>query len=270
MKTEEIISQIETIILDTSFSLDDRIEKICSLRQSDDWSTDIEIKCLTLLIAEIKEEKAIATHVHDLLTLYALLAETYVETNVFRPLEQLSIEVREILRDSRIAWEVIDDTVPHIIDALEDSVYHHEYYRLLLTYLSIAFQNNKLNTEMKGRARHLLKLQLHLDDIYRWHDHLLTKEMQGALASLFTPEELIKIILNPTIGRLKCDPVEYTSEWEEIFYDVEDYLKDRFANVHRHMGFCFMYWSAKKEYLKERYNIEWHSPAQMNPHVIFD
>ena len=270
MKTKEIFRQIQAIILDASLSLDDRIEKICTLRKSDDWSSDIDIECFKLLIDEIKEEKAIATHVHDLLTLYALLAETYAETNVFRPLERLSIDVREILRDSRIAWEVIDDTVPQIIDALEDSVYNHEYYRLLLTYLSIAFHNNKLNSEMKGRIRHLLKLQLLLDDIYRWHDHLLTKEMQTAIASLFTPEELLKIILNPTIGHLKCDPVEYTYRWEEIYYDVEDYLKERFANVHRHMGFCFMYWSAKKEYLKEHYNIEWHSPAQMNPHVMFD
>ena len=270
MKTKEIIKQIQSIIFDKSLSLDDRIDQICTRKQSDNWSTEVDIECFKMLIDIIKEEQAIATHVHDLLTLYALLAETYVETDVFRPLERLSFEVRDIIRDSRISWEVIDDTVPRIVDALEDSVYNHEYYRLLLTYLSIAFQNGKLNFEMKGRVRHFLKLQLLLDDIYRWHDHLLTKEMQTAIASLFTPEELLKIILNPTIGHLKCDPIEYTYEWEQIYYDVEEYLKERFANVHRHMGFCFKYWSAKREYLKENYDIEWHSPAQMNPRVKFD
>lgn len=270
MKAKEIISRIKAIVSDSTISIDDRIEKICRLKEKDAWTLDTDIECFKLFIDEIKEEKAIATHVHELLTMYALLAEAYDETNEFRPLERLSFDVREILRDDRIAWEVIDDTVPRIIDTLEDSVYNHEYYRLLLTYLSIAFQNGKLTTELKGRVRHLLKLQLLLDDIYRWHDHLFTKEMQATVASLFTPEELLKIILNPTIGRLKCDPVEYTYKWEEIYYDVEDYLKERFANVHRQMGFCFMYWSAKQEYLKDNYNIEWHSPAQMNPHVIFD
>lgn len=275
MKAKEIISRLKAIICNSTISIDNRIEKICRLKETVEWSLDTDIECFKLFIDEIKEEKAIATHVHELLTMYALLAEAYVETKVYRPLERLSFDVREILRDSRIAWEVIDDTVPRIIDVLEDSVYNHEYYRLLLTYLSMAFQNGKLTTEMKGRVRHLLKLQLHLDDTYRWHDHLLSKEMQAkemqaAIASLFTPEELLKIILNPTIGHLKCDPVEYTYRWEEIYYDVEDYLKERFANVHRHMGFCFMYWSAKQEYLKDHYNIEWHSPAQMNPHVIFD
>ena len=270
MKTKEIIHRLKEIASDTSLSIDDRIENIFSIRESENWSGDIDIECFKILIAEIKEEQAVSTHIEELLALYVLLAEAYVATNIFRPLEQLSCDVREVLRDDRISWDVIEETVPRIIDALEDSVYNHEYYRLLLIYLATAFKNNKLGTEQKGRVRHLLKLRLHLDDIYKWHDHLLTNEMQVAIASLFSPEELLKIILNPTIGHLKCDPVEYTCEWEKIYYDVEDYLKERFANVHRHMGFCFMYWSAKQDYLKERYNIEWHSPAQMNPRVIFD
>lgn len=270
MKAKGTISRIKTIISDTTISIDDRIEKICHHKETEDWPSDIDIEFFKLLIDEIKEEKAIATHVHELLTMYALLAEAYDDANDFRPLERLSFDVREVLRDSRIAWEVIEDTIPRIIDALENSIYHHEYYRLLLTYLSMAFQNGKLTAGMKGRVRHFLKLQLLLDDTYRWHDHLLSKEMQAAMASLFTPEELLKIILNPTIGHMKSDPIEYTDRWEEIYYDVDDYLKERFANVHRHMGFCFLYWSAKKEYLKEHYNIDWRSPAQMNPHVIFD
>ncbi|MBD5265155.1 MAG: hypothetical protein HDS48_06495 [Bacteroides sp.] len=271
MNTKEIISRIKAaIVSNTSLSLDDRIEQYCRVRESNDWSGDVDIECFNLLIDQIKEEDAIATHVHDLLTLYALLAKTYVYANVCRPLEQLSVDVREILRDCRIAWEVIEDTVPQIIYALENSVYHHEYYRLLLTYLSLAFQNGKLTAKLKRRVRHLIKLQLLLDDIYRWHDHLLTKEMQLAIASMFTQEELLEIILNPAIRGQKCDPVEYTYRWEEIYYDVEDYLNERFANVHWYRGFCFDYWAVKRVYLKENYDIEWHSPAQMNPHIIFD
>lgn len=270
MKSKETIQRLQNIIANTSVPLNDRIGNIFDLREDEAWDDEVDIECFKMLIAAIKEEKAIATNVEDLLFLYVMLAEAYVETDVLRPLEQLSFDVREILRDERIAWEVIYETVPRIIDALDDSVYHHETYRLLLTYLAIAFRNGKLDSELKGRVRHFLKLQLLLDDTYRWHDHLLTKDMQAAIASLFTSDELLKIILNPTIGHLKCDPVEYTYKWEEIYYDVEEYLSERFANAPRQMGFCFMYWSAKQDYLKEHYNIEWRSPAQMNPRVRFD
>ena len=51
---------------------------------------------------------------------------------------------------------------------------------------------------------------------------------------------------------------------------MEAELERRFANAPRHMGFCFHYWSAEKELLKEKYDIEWRSPSQMNPGVMFD
>lgn len=270
MKTKKIICLLKSIVTDTSSSLDERVDRIFSLRESENWTPDIDIECFKMLIAEIKEEQAIATHVRELLQIYVLLAEVYVETNRMRPLEQISCDVREILRDTRIAWDVIDETVPRIIDALEDSVYNHENYRLMLVYLDKAFHNERLDKELKGRVRHFLKLHILLDEPYSWHNHLLSNELQVAMASLFTPTELMKILINPTIGSLKRDPVEYTYKWEEIYYEVEEYLNERFANAPRQMGFCFKYWSVKREYLKENFNIDWKSPAQMNPRVVFD
>jgi hypothetical protein len=35
------------------------------------------------------------------------------------------------------------------------------------------------------------------------------------------------------------------------------------------MGFCFAYWSARREVL-EAHGIQWRSPHIMNPHVMFD
>lgn len=270
MKSKDTIRRLQEIANDTARSLDDRIEEIFNIRETEDWAKDLDIECFRILIGQIKTEEAIATHVRELLQLYVLLAETFVASETFRPLEQLSFDVRGILRDERIAWVVINETVPRIIDALECSVYNHERYRLLSDYLTIAFRNEKLDKELKGCIRHFLKLRLLLDAPDSWQDHILTKEMQPAITSMFTSGELLKIILNPSIGHLKCDPIEYTCRWEEIYYDVEDYLNNRFANAPRQMGFCFMYWSAKRDYLKDHYNIDWHSPAQMNPQVMFD
>lgn len=36
------------------------------------------------------------------------------------------------------------------------------------------------------------------------------------------------------------------------------------------MGSCHVVWHHKKRLLKERYNIEWKSPSEMNPHMWYD
>ncbi len=270
MKSKETILDITKLSKDSSRSLDERSESILNVIETYPDSVKIAIEGYKGIIKIIKQEKAIASHTRLLMQSYAELAELYASGEKYRPLEKLSFEIREILRDDRIAWYIIEETVPEIIDALEETIYNHELYRLLLVFLDKAYRNNKLTTDLKGRVRHLLKLHILLNENQNWTNYLLTKDLEVAMASLFDPAELLKIIIKPTIGHLKVDPVEYTTQWEDIYYDVEEYLDNRFANAPRHMGFCFMYWSAKQEYLKEKYNIDWHSPAQMNPRVIFD
>lgn len=38
----------------------------------------------------------------------------------------------------------------------------------------------------------------------------------------------------------------------------------------RSLGWCHMYWGIKKEILKNDYNIEWKSPAELNPNIMYD
>ena len=68
---------------------------------------------------------------------------------------------------------------------------------------------------------------------------------------------------------LKFDPVERTSQWEEIYYDVEQECDLRLGDIPRGMGFCFSYWSTLRQVLAER-GISWRSPHEMNPGVMFD
>lgn len=261
-------NDIKRITADTSMPIDDRIEAVFELM--DEHGSDKENAMGYLaLIDMIEGENAISTHVLELMQLYTLLAEACEEAGEYRKMEDISVRVRAVFRDERIAWDVIDATVPRIIEAMESTVYNHETYRLLLAYVHSAFINGKLGPDMKGRVRHLLKLHILLED-NSWFSHWIENDMKDAIASLFSPDELLKIILNPTIGHLKVDPVEYTYRWERIYYDVEDRLKKRFAGAPRHMGFCFKLWSTKQDLLKKEYGIEWRSPSQMNPRVIFD
>lgn len=36
------------------------------------------------------------------------------------------------------------------------------------------------------------------------------------------------------------------------------------------MGWCHSLWEAKQRILRNRYNVEWFSPADMNPEIIYD
>ena len=52
---------------------------------------------------------------------------------------------------------------------------------------------------------------------------------------------------------------------EEVEAEIEKALKDHWRGI----GFCHVYWSYKKRYLKER-GYDWKSPQDLNPGAIFD
>ena len=73
------------------------------------------------------------------------------------------------------------------------------------------------------------------------------------------------------LGRsnLEYDPVEDTREYMLIADELDRLIKEE-VGEQRYLGYCFMYWSAKRRILKEKYGIEWKSPGELNPHVMFD
>ena len=72
------------------------------------------------------------------------------------------------------------------------------------------------------------------------------------------------------IRHLKQDPVEWSSKYENIIDEANRKIYSLLEGHPRVMGFCFTYWHAKKQILREEYGIEWKSPEMMNPNVIFD
>lgn len=265
---------VEKITLDRTKTIDERIDEVFDMRQHLDVKDEKErlrndVDYYDCMIRMIEDEDT--ERVEDLarLQLYALLAETYVELEDFCPIHKLAQEVLEMIRHEDVAWEAMAETLPRIIDAVSETVYHHAEYELLLIYILMAFKTGNLTDEFKGRVRKWMKLHLLLEES-DWLDFRLTKELECAMADMFTQTELFKIMLDPKIGHLRTDPVEYSWEWEKIYYDVEAELDRRLANVPRQMGFCFQYWAMKRELLMEKYGIDWRSPSQMNPRVMFD
>lgn len=71
-------------------------------------------------------------------------------------------------------------------------------------------------------------------------------------------------------GYLKRDPVEWSTAYEKVSDEVERLVEEQLDDHPRGMGFCFAYWSAKKHVLRTKFGIEWRSPSEMNPGVMFD
>jgi hypothetical protein len=51
---------------------------------------------------------------------------------------------------------------------------------------------------------------------------------------------------------------------EEAYQILEE------KKINRSYGYCHRYWGLQKRILKEKYNINWKTPAELNRHIIYD
>lgn len=102
-----------------------------------------------------------------------------------------------------------------------------------------------------------------------------------------------KETIKPMRGGIYYDPVEDTDAYKAVAYEVDQQTKtemiearypdfatrtdfegmtiDSIYNSHVvRFGICHKYWRIKKAILLEDYNIEWRTPAEMNPQICFD
>lgn len=60
---------------------------------------------------------------------------------------------------------------------------------------------------------------------------------------------------------------EKLPEWLEK--EVDRKVKDEIGEGD-YLGYCHMYWEAKKRILHDEYGIDWETPAERYPTIIFD
>lgn len=66
------------------------------------------------------------------------------------------------------------------------------------------------------------------------------------------------------------DPQETYPHLKHAFAHVERLLDEEFPGRPAYMGQCFEIWDRKKWLLRNKYNIEWQSPAELNPDSLYD
>ncbi len=74
-------------------------------------------------------------------------------------------------------------------------------------------------------------------------------------------------------GDVEIDPIEYTKKYKEVEDSV---LKEAKENLLKEglkpetMGYCHSLWPEMKKIFKEKHNIDWKTPTEMNPYTTFD
>lgn len=84
-------------------------------------------------------------------------------------------------------------------------------------------------------------------------------------------ERRLKPKKEPSTG-LYYDSIEDDPRYADVFKAIDDEVKEALAGDPRKgsMGFVHRIWSTKQRILKKKYNIDWRTPAELNPHVMFD
>lgn len=70
-------------------------------------------------------------------------------------------------------------------------------------------------------------------------------------------------------GNAEEDETEYTDYYLLIEREMETLVRAETGKCDL-MGFCHIYWRAKKKVLREKYGIVWRSPADRYPEISFD
>lgn len=197
----------------------------------------------------------------------ALLAEGYADRNEYDNVREQAQTALEVIDKFNAPEDLKLQVLKRIIRALEPTPFHHLLRNLLAAYVLKANHADLNPSDYREEAEKLVKIDILLEpDAYKPDE----SELDHILATMFTSAELINMIRSPHIGFLVVDRVEYTWEWESIALEVDKRVEEMLKDVPKGMGFCFHYWSTKEDLLKKEYGIQWHSPAVMNPRVMFD
>ena len=166
------------------------------------------------------------------------------------PLARESVELFQSIHDDEAA-----SGIAMACGAIVDQLPEYDVPRMVLGILRYELQLLQCADEQE--PEHYPTERDVKDDIRRLEDYIDTAHVSDAA------------FMERYQRHLKADPIQRTPEWETLYYDVEQECDRRLGDTPRGMGFCFAYWSTLREVLAER-GIEWQSPHELNPRVMFD
>lgn len=263
--------KINTIAQDNNLSINEKIAQIVELHQClDPYSSEaFEISLPVyetvrrLLLGDNYED----CHTSDLIMCNSLLAEAYAHNNKSWLIAPLAQHTCEMLTGATVDDEETIDMIVAAIDRLCYVLQAHPRLTMKLYNLQYGFEKGRKEPHedtLKEAAEKIIALAT-LTECDTWY-----APMKEEFDALLGTEMVKEIINNPYTGHLKVDPVVYTEAYENVIDAVEEEVDRRMEGKPYGMGMCFEIWSIKKAILADKYGIEWRTPSQMNPRVMFD
>ena len=74
----------------------------------------------------------------------------------------------------------------------------------------------------------------------------------------------------PIVNPWKHDPIEDDPLMQIVLELADEEAHAELAPQERGFLYCHPFWTAKKRILREKYQVVWKSPSDMNPSVDFD
>ena len=271
MTINDYYDQLQSLTADTDKTAEQRIDEAFALKETvkpDDEVLGARYDSITYgaLTAMLDKENTCHNYDVEMIQLLTLNAEAMVKGQIERSLKDYRKAVNPLIADGKVPFATLEVAVGRIVAALGETVFNHDRYSILDSFIrraaKVADAGEEYDREaVAGMARELYRLD-NLLSIHGADDEAILK--------FISDEEFLEIRMNPQEGVLKKDRIEYSRRWEDIYYDVKDELDEHFAGIPRHMGFCFEYWQAMADLLARKYRILWRNPHLMNPDVIFD
>ncbi len=265
--------KIKAIANDTNKSVNERVGEIVALHQSLEPYSEESFQTGVIAYESIREillkDNYENCHMGDLLMCNALLAESYYRTQrswLATPLAQESYDMMlGVDTDDEESLKTLTAVINRLCYILKGS--GHPRLKMKLYALQYGYEKKRSEPNedaLKDTAEQLVSLAT-LTACDTWYAPL-----KEEITALLGEENVREIEQNPYTGHLKKDPIEYSEEYEAVIDKVEKEVSDRMGNQAYAMGMCFEIWSIKQAILAEQYNIEWKTPSQMNPRVMFD
>jgi hypothetical protein len=69
---------------------------------------------------------------------------------------------------------------------------------------------------------------------------------------------------------IRYDPIEDDPDAQAALRAAEREADELLKDEPRRLGFSHCYWGTKKAILREKYGIDWRTPAELNPKIAFD
>lgn len=265
--------KLDIIIADKTKSVSDRIGESINLIQGLAPETIEYYQSSATVYNAIRnmvlEEENPSDNIGDLLICNSLLAEIYQQLNTPWLITPIAQHTYDLLQDIEVDDQESIQMIISVLDRMCYVLRGGAHHRLILKLYALEFRFLKLlNPINKDALREISEEIIAISTLIQ--DNSILDTLREEI-EIILDEKLIKeIVENPYVGNIIIDNIEYTLEYENVVDKIDETVAKEAELDPQKFNSLSTIWQRKKEILSQQYNIDWHTPSELNPHTLFE